>query len=594
MIVPMKKYSILFYHKEYNKYLNDIQELGVIHIIEKESEMTDELREQYKIVDKFDQTLKSLEKREIDDDRKEFLSDSNGMQIFDDILVKEKRLDLLNQRLANEKKELIKAEPWGDFSKDMIETLKESNINIRFFTCSKKKYHSKEFSDFHTELISENKSHAYFVLIDTTDNLSQPDAEEVKIPERTYIEIKDNIKKTESEIEELNNSLDEYSISAVSTLKSTREELFENSEYNKAVFNTGIELDEKVMILNGWVPGSKEKKLNEFLEENNILYVSERPSKDDNVPILLKNNKFSRMFEPIGNLFSFPAYAELDLTAFFAPFFMMFFGFCLGDAGYGLLFIVLAGLYKLKAKQDLKPILSLVQLLGLATVIFGAISGTFFGINLIETKFDILASVQGLFLKPEMMFNLSLALGGVQIIFGIAVRFMNQIRQFGIMQSLGTLGWLITLLGGALSYILNLGEITLIIIVSIGAFLFLFMNDPKVNVFVRFGKGLWDVYSTITGIFGDLLSYIRLFALGLSSAILGFVINSIGLQILDSAPVIGHIFFVIFLLFGHTLNILISSLGSFVHPMRLTFVEFYKNAGFAGGGKEYKPLAKQK
>ena len=86
---------------------------------------------------------------------------------------------------------------------------------------------------------------------------------------------------------------------------------------------------------------------------------------------------------------------------------------------------------------------------------------------------------------------------------------------------------------------------------------------------------------------------VRLFALGLSSAILGFVINDIAVQILGSAPVIGHIFFVVFLLFGHTLNILIASLGSFVHPMRLTFVEFYKNAGFLGGGKEYKPFAKQ-
>ena len=120
----------------------------------------------------------------------------------------------------------------------------------------------------------------------------------------------------------------------------------------------------------------------------------------------------------------------------------------------------------------------------------------------------------------------------------------------------------------------------------------LFFSDPGVNVFARIGKGVWDVYSMVTGIFGDLLSYIRLFALGLSSAILGFVINDIGLQILGSSKILGPVFFVIFLLLGHTLNILISSLGSFVHPMRLTFVEFYKNAGFKGGGEEYKPFKK--
>jgi V/A-type H+-transporting ATPase subunit I len=122
----------------------------------------------------------------------------------------------------------------------------------------------------------------------------------------------------------------------------------------------------------------------------------------------------------------------------------------------------------------------------------------------------------------------------------------------------------------------------------------LFFNDPKSNIITRFGKGIWDIYSTVTGVFGDLLSYIRLFALGLSSAILGFVINDIGLQILGSSRILGPVFFGIFLVLGHTLNILISSLGSFVHPMRLTFVEFYKNAGFKGGGEPYKPFSIQK
>ena len=135
-------------------------------------------------------------------------------------------------------------------------------------------------------------------------------------------------------------------------------------------------------------------------------------------------------------------------------------------------------------------------------------------------------------------------------------------------------------------------KLVLYLIISAGGFLILFFSDPRINVFARIGKGIWDVYSTVTGIFGDLLSYIRLFALGLSSAILGFVINDIGMQILGSSKILGPVFFVIFLIIGHTLNILISSLGSFVHPMRLTFVEFYKSAGFMGGGEKYKPFRK--
>jgi len=107
------------------------------------------------------------------------------------------------------------------------------------------------------------------------------------------------------------------------------------------------------------------------------------------------------------------------------------------------------------------------------------------------------------------------------------------------------------------------------------------------------GSGIWDVYSIATGVMGDLLSYIRLFALGVSSAILGYVFNDLAMQMSGDIPVLSQIIFVIILIIGHGLNIFMASLGAFVHPMRLTFVEFYKNAGFAGGGKPYRPFSKK-
>jgi V/A-type H+-transporting ATPase subunit I len=119
------------------------------------------------------------------------------------------------------------------------------------------------------------------------------------------------------------------------------------------------------------------------------------------------------------------------------------------------------------------------------------------------------------------------------------------------------------------------------------------MNNPGKNIFVNFGGGLWEVYSIVTGVMGDLLSYIRLFALGVSSAILGYVFNDLALQMSGSTPVVSQLVFVLILLIGHGLNIFMATLGAFVHPMRLTFVEFYKNAGFAGGGKAYNPFAQK-
>jgi V/A-type H+-transporting ATPase subunit I len=123
------------------------------------------------------------------------------------------------------------------------------------------------------------------------------------------------------------------------------------------------------------------------------------------------------------------------------------------------------------------------------------------------------------------------------------------------------------------------------------ACLFIFiLNTPKRNPLINIGAGLWNTYNMITGVLGDLLSYIRLFALGICGGVMGFVFNDLALQLSGNIPVVSQIVMLIILLIGHFLNIFMSGLGAFVHPMRLTFVEFYKNAGFEGGGKKYKPF----
>jgi V/A-type H+-transporting ATPase subunit I len=304
------------------------------------------------------------------------------------------------------------------------------------------------------------------------------------------------------------------------------------------------------------------------------------------------------LFEPVGKLFSLPAYVELDLTPFFAPFFMMFFGFCLGDAGYGLLFVIGAGLYKYKAKPEFKPLLSLIQWLGLAPVLFGILTGTFFGVQLNKVPIPFLTGVRDMFLDNDQMFNLALIFGGIQILFGMVLKGVSQIKRLGIAYSFSTWGWFLLIVSSGIFYLLDKanpevgyfgGPLHLVFLGLSGLGIFVF-NDPKRNVFVNLGVGLWDTYNTVTGVIGDLLSYIRLFALGLSSAILGLVFNQLAFDMSPDIPVVRPIVILLILLVGHGINIFMSGLGSFVHPLRLTFVEFYKNAGFIGGGKEYKPF----
>lgn len=598
MIITMEKYSFLIYHKEYSSFLKDLQQLGALHIIEKDVDVSDDIIKKQQSANRIEKAIKLLEKHKTENVT-DNSPEEDGLVVTEEIIKRHEKIQKLHQDIVNTKKELVKIEHWGDFSADMIDKLKQENYYIRFFATSKKKYNPEKLNNYHTEIISKPGGHVYFILFQNGNDNKELDidAEEVKQPEKSVSELKNQIIKLDELIAQTNNELDDYARTSLPLLKREKDNITSNLEYDKVVLHTADEADEKMKIIEGWIPKTQKKQIDSFLDANNILHIVEKATKKDKVPILLKNNRFSKLFEPIGKLFSLPAYSEMDLTVFFAPFFMMFFGFCLGDAGYGLIFVIGAGLYKLKASKEIKPLLSLIQLLGIATVIFGIVSGTFFGINLIDSKIPFLADYKDLFLNPDNMFNLALILGALQIIFGMSIKAMNQIKQFGFMHSLATFGWLIILIGSGIYTalikfeIISTNSIILYTILGIGGFLIVFFSDLEISIPARVGKGIWDIYSTVTGIFGDVLSYIRLFALGLSSAILGFVINDIALQILGSSAILGPIFFVVFLLLGHGLNILISSLGSFVHPMRLTFVEFYKNAGFTGGGKQYKPFS---
>jgi V/A-type H+-transporting ATPase subunit I len=248
-------------------------------------------------------------------------------------------------------------------------------------------------------------------------------------------------------------------------------------------------------------------------------------------------------------------------------------------------------------KPDMKPVITMVQYFGLATVIFGVLTGTLFGIPVPE-QFAFLAPYKELFIDNQEMFDLAIYVGAGHVLFGMCIKAANQVKQNGWGYALSTIGWFFLIVSSAL-YLMILPEgtkeaftIPYYFIGGISAVFILFLNNPKGNIFANFGAGLWDVYSNITGLLGDLLSYIRLFALGLSSAILGYVFNQMATTLSPATPVLGELVFVIILVFGHSINIFMSSLGSLVHPMRLIFVEFFKNAGFTGGGKEYKPFVK--
>ncbi len=600
MIIRMYKYAFLVYHADFIPFKEKLKEKGVLHIMEKNIDPGAEVLDNLQKLNEVKRYKLSLAGRKVDEIKESLKIPQNGSELIEMIKTKSADLDALHHQQQQVNKDLLALKPWGNFSWDTIRSLNEQGIKVRFFYATAKKYDVKWEEQYSIAKISEDRGFVYFVFYDAEDQTLDLDADEIKIPEKALGDLQNQLTSVNEQIEGLDKELDAIAQDGLPLLDKFEKEI--QDELNDANFliNSGNEAEGKIRIVEGWVPQSLDVEFENYIKTQSVYYVRTLSAKADRPPVLLKNGAFTKLFEPIGKLFSLPAYAELDLTAFFAPFFFLFFGFCLGDAGYGLLLLIGAGLAKYKVKKDMKPLLSLVQWLGGATILFGAITGTFFGIKLMDVNIPFFTNLKETFLDDQQMFNLALGFGFVQILFGMAIKVANEVKQNGWKYSLSAAGWFLFFISTAVMIILDsvgggekwLWSLPHLILIGISALGIFVLNNPKRNIFMNIGVGLWDTYNMVTGFAGDLLSYIRLFALGLSSAILGLVFNSLAFDLAPDIPVLGWIITLIILVFGHGLNIFMASLGAIVHPMRLTFVEFYKNAGFSGGGKEYKPFSK--
>lgn len=349
------------------------------------------------------------------------------------------------------------------------------------------------------------------------------------------------------------------------------------------------------MLLEGWVPKSEALALEEALTSTGYYYRESLIEEGDSVPIKLKNTAFTRLFEPITRMFSLPNYGEIDQTAMIAPFFMLFFGLCLGDAAYGLLIFLVATYYKTKLPKgdEGRDLCSLGQVLGGGATLIGIATGAVFGMTLPY------AQEKTYILNQDNLMTLSVILGLVQIFFAKFIAAYKTQVQRGLKYALAPYAWLFFLLGlGAMLGLPMLGweypawvSYAVYALIGVSALFVFFYNTPGKNPFLNFGVGLWNSYNILSGLVGDTLSYIRLFAIGLTGGVLGGVFNSLAIDSTESLPIYVRLpVMLIVLLLGHGINIGLAMISSVVHPLRLIFVEYYKNSEFEGGGKPYAPL----
>jgi V/A-type H+-transporting ATPase subunit I len=508
----------------------------------------------------------------------------------------------LAQSKEKVKQELDAVAPWGNFSAEALKKLADSDLRILFYTCPTRVYNPEWESAVNIFKIAETPMQLHFVVVQKAEDefYTIDSAQEQKMPAYSLQDKQRELAAIGARVEEIDTHLRELAAQREAFL-SAKIAMLNDLQLTTTGNNVQHEADGTLAAIEGYCPTAEQQSLIHFLDAEKQVYFSESITADDDPPVLLKNNGFAKLFEPITSLFALPRYTELDPTPLFAPFFMLFFGFCFGDAAYGLLLMLISLILMKKVKPTFRPFCKLGMWLGAATILFGVISGSFMGFSLVDIP--ALKKVHGYFISQDGMMLLSLAVGTVQILYGMGVKAVNIAKQQGIKYAMAQIATIVLLISAAAYFGLPKLEVNLTAAASyllqgamvLAILIFLFYNSPGKNPLVNFGSGLWASYNLATGVLGDFLSYIRLFALGLTGGIVGGIFNTMAFSAYgDKFSILGFVAMLLIFVFGHTLNILLNILGSLVHPLRLTFVEFFKNAGFEGGGRAYNPLKLKK
>ena len=591
MVTEMTKYDFILMSGNADAFLKKLQEVGLVDItrsVKPVDEKSEKLSYRAEIYRKAIAALKEVEPAE-------FAEKTYGdlaVNVMETIKGKE---EAVNQ-LAQLRKDLDECRPWGNFDVNDIEKLAQKGLKLHFYKAKAVDPSWKE--QYALSEISNDGSSVYFVVVSDNEDYEFP-LKELPAPTKDCATIEKEIAALEDEIASKEHHLSELKCHE-DDIKKELDKLLSKLDLHLAQVAGEKAAEDYITVFEGFAPAVTEPALRELLDKEDVFYMVDKAKVDDNPPIKLRNNKFVSMFELLTDMYGRPKYDEFDPTVFISIFFMLFFAFCMGDAGYGLVLILLS----IGLKKKLGKIAPLGITLGIATTVIGVLFHTFFSTDMLEwswipeTMKRCMVPVKIAGFDGPMV--LAIIVGIVHICLAMMVKTYQSTKVKGFANSLGTWGWTLLIVGGvvvgglALMNVID-SNITKWVIIGIGGLSALgifFLNDLHRNPLLNFGSGLWETYNTATGLLGDVLSYLRLYALGLAGAKLGEAFNAIGLQALGNGGA-GWVWFILIVVVGHVLNIAMCILGAFVHPLRLNFLEFFKNSGYEGTGRKYNPLKNQ-
>ena len=614
MITRMKKLQCLVYHRDYSDFLLQLRNLGVVHVVTSDINKVEDsaLRDKMARVKRFERIATQLQGITPNLDVAAVVTSADegnaqrGIEAADRVEAINSRIAELNGVIKQATAEVDALRPWGDFDPDCAGFLSDINRNMRFYTVADKQMDPawQQFPGF--VLINNADKQAYFLSIeDNGCEQAYPGATLLTMPRTTLHEAEESLRTAQAELPALNTELQVLALQNLADIEAAANEELRGAQFTHVQTDTERAADNTLMVMTGWLPASQEANVTAALDKSASWYQISMPAREDEIPTLMRNNKIVTLYETLTNMYGKPNYDEFDATPVISIFFSIFFGLCVGDAGYGLILLLLGfpicKFLKNGLQLNINPVL--VTVLGFVSTIVGLVLGTAFGVNLAEIDapwinwmhpYMITGKLPGTGYDLQMV--AALIIGVFHISLAMFVKCVSHTIQLGLRAAMVDWAWWLLIESGvvigALMLLTAVPQDTLkytFLAIGIACAIFIYpLSNPNRSIGVNIGAGLWDTYNMATGILGDVLSYIRLYALGLAGGMLGGVFNQLAAQVGDSSEQFGWVFMLLILVLGHTLNLAMSCLSAFVHPLRLTFVEYFKNAGYQGKGIAFK------
>ena len=500
-------------------------------------------------------------------------------------------LQTVNNDIEKLKGQMEWFKPWGGFDPADITNLSRNGVHAKLYIISKRDFQRvADRADIY--IVSQQKHYNYIVQLSRNPYDRLP-FKDIKPPEESFKAAYDKCRALQQRASEIDGILSSNS-DALEHLKEHVKALERSRDFLKV--KHGMAAEKGFSYLQGFIPADKEKGIAGLADTHSAGYLVEEPDNMAEVPTLVRNPRWIDIISPVFKFMNtVPGYAEYDISIWFLLFFSLFFAMLIGDAGYGLLFFMTTFLVRKRFKKLPAQPFFLMYALSFSTIIWGAITGTWFGseslarlplLNSIVIQ-DISSFADN---NQNLMIFICFTIGVAQLTIAhliIGLRFLNSLK------ALAELGWILVLWGlyfvaGTLVAARTLPGFTAYLFIS-GIALLLLFSSPQKNILKSIGASLTNVPLKVISSFGDVVSYLRLFAVGYASAVLASTFNSMAAAV-GFNSIVGSLGAAAILFLGHSLNIILGFMAVIVHGVRLNMLEFSGQMGMEWSGKEYAPF----